>query len=920
MKFIQGQTLGDVVKAYHARTDAKELEQLRLLNVFVNLCQTVSYAHSRGVIHRDLKPDNVMVGAYGETLVLDWGLAKVIGSPEESSDPYAQIRLSSTDDTLATMEGSIKGTPAYFAPEMAEGIVENVDQLSDVYLLGSVLYSILTGRPPRQAKKMKELLEMARTKPPDPPRQIKPGVSKPINAICMKALAHDKKERYASATALAEDVQRYLAGEPVTAYQETFTERAWRWIKKHHKAINRTAAAVLLVGTVVTAVLVVRDFQQRAEEDRRVAERLQKEDQARQQIDAFRGRAEEARFYAAKASPVTENSEFFDVSKAENTVQEALAVADRWGKDLVDLPFEDQRSKLKDEMYELLLEYAQLKTLTPGAESAQKALTILDRAASLRAATRSFHRLRAHCLKVLDKEDKGKLDAARATQANVPVTALDFYLQGEQFRHESMAPGQEPANFKDKDGKDTKKPPRARRDLLLQAMAKYREALAIDPDHYWSYFQLGAGYLGLEQAKEAVETLGACVASRKDAPWGYSSRALALMALNRYDDAHADVKKAMKLDSDSLATKYNRGLVYFHQKKYEPALADFNAVLEAPEDKRILEAAFSRGQVHMFRKDPHKARDDFDLVVKQKPNLRHVYLMRARLDLAEGKGKDCIANLTSYFTVGQAAPLEDAKLFERIARELRVLATELPREDLETQEAAYRLILSQLDKAIKKGELSPDLLFEIGAAEELLAGVLSKPRPQEAQRVGDAEADRLIKARGQEARRRMLAALTAYSKGIEIDPKHVRLLVKRGWTYVNVGRDELASPDFKAAIDVDRLHAEAHTGLGYALATQKKPVEARYHANMALLWGGGDYIVIHNTACIFAVLADNEPSLAKEYRDLLFEQLRRALERWEDGGRTEPSEIRLINEESAFRSLREHPDTMNEFKKLLETK
>jgi len=368
-----------------------------------------------------------------------------------------------------------------------------------------------------------------------------------------------------------------------------------------------------------------------------------------------------------------------------------------------------------------------------------------------------------------------------------------------------------------------------------------------------------------------------------------------------------------------LATRYNRGLVYFHQKKYEPALADFNAVLEAPEDKRILEAAFSRGQVHMFRKDPHKARDDFDLVVKQKPNLRHVYLMRARLDLAEGKGKDCIANLTSYFTVSQPAPLEDVKLFERIARELRVLATELPREDLETQEAAYRLILSQLDKAIKKGELSPELLFEIGAAEELLASVLSKTRPHEAQQVGDAEAGRLIKARRQEAQRRILAALAAYSKGIEIDPKHVRLLVKRGWTYVNVGQDELASLDFKAAIDVDRLHAEAHSGLGYALATLKKPVEARYHANMALLWAS-DYIVIHNTACIFAVLADNEPPRAKEYRDLLFEQLRRALERWEDGGRTEPSEIRLIHEESAFHSLREHPNYINEFKKLLEAR
>ncbi|MFO0967582.1 MAG: serine/threonine-protein kinase, partial [Gemmataceae bacterium] len=262
MKFVQGATLQKVINEYHdPKTPEadKEVQRLRLLSIFLNLCQTIAYSHSRKIIHRDIKPENVMTGAYGETLVLDWGLAKTIGAPEDATAEGA-IRASGAD-TNATMMGAAKGTPTYFSPEAAAGLVHEVDQLSDIYLLGATLYHILTGKPPRHATKIRELIEMAKNTPPAPPRSIKPDVPKPLEAICMKAMAHDRKDRYRTATELAEDMQRYLAGEPVTAYKETFLERTWRWAKKHHKALGRGVAGLLVAAGALVAFLVIQDIQ-----------------------------------------------------------------------------------------------------------------------------------------------------------------------------------------------------------------------------------------------------------------------------------------------------------------------------------------------------------------------------------------------------------------------------------------------------------------------------------------------------------------------------------------------------------------------------------------------------------------------------------------------------------------------------------
>jgi serine/threonine protein kinase len=230
MKFVRGRTLQKVAQEFHEKAeDAKdrEVEQFRLLQIFISLCQTVAYAHSRGVLHRDLKPENVMLGPYGETLLLDWGIAKVLGKSEDApaSGESSHVHIEEGAVETGTRAGAIMGSPSYMAPEVAAGLNEEVDERSDVYLLGATLYEVLTGQLPRQAKTVMELIRKAQREPPVPPRKVNPRVSKALDAICLKAMATRKEDRYPSALALADDVQRYVAGEPVSVCPEGWVAR-----------------------------------------------------------------------------------------------------------------------------------------------------------------------------------------------------------------------------------------------------------------------------------------------------------------------------------------------------------------------------------------------------------------------------------------------------------------------------------------------------------------------------------------------------------------------------------------------------------------------------------------------------------------------------------------------------------------------
>jgi tetratricopeptide (TPR) repeat protein/tRNA A-37 threonylcarbamoyl transferase component Bud32 len=284
MRLIRGESLQAAVERFHAAGQPgrdrgeRALQYRQLLRRFIDVCNAVAYAHSRGVIHRDLKPANVMLGKYGETLVVDWGLAKAGAGPQGGETPAdaaeSVLRPSSGSDRFVTRSGTPQGTPTYMSPEQADGRLTEVGPASDIYGLGATLYSVLTGRKPFDGPDVESVLALVRLGQLVPPRQVKPDTPPALDAVCRKAMALRPTDRYASALALAAEVEHWLADEPVAAYPEPWRARLARWGRRHRTAV--AAAAALLVAAVVglsaSTVLVWRE-QQNTAEQKRAAER-----------------------------------------------------------------------------------------------------------------------------------------------------------------------------------------------------------------------------------------------------------------------------------------------------------------------------------------------------------------------------------------------------------------------------------------------------------------------------------------------------------------------------------------------------------------------------------------------------------------------------------------------------------------------
>ncbi|MFI5454747.1 MAG: protein kinase [Isosphaerales bacterium] len=325
MRFVRGRTLSEAIRAYHKKRAAGEagsIGMMELLTAFVSVCHAVAYAHSRGIIHRDLKGQNVVLGDFGEVMVLDWGLAKRFGPDQQEegldqettgmipAEPPADPKQASVGTGIAdpnqddgciipeshdlhpgpasspssngsanhrsssgsnpgrrpspesgagpegTMQGQLLGTPAYMAPEQAQKRHDLVDQRTDVYGLGAILYEILTGRPPFIGPKTAEIIRKVCQEAATPPRQIVAEIAPSLEAVCLKALRKLPAERYASAAELAQEVQRWLADLPVQAYSEPWTSRARRWARRH-KTLVSTAGGLLVTATIALAISTV---------------------------------------------------------------------------------------------------------------------------------------------------------------------------------------------------------------------------------------------------------------------------------------------------------------------------------------------------------------------------------------------------------------------------------------------------------------------------------------------------------------------------------------------------------------------------------------------------------------------------------------------------------------------------------------
>ena len=219
MKLIRGHTLGAHIAAFRKqkRIARKTLRQFRtrLLRIFTRICQGMAYAHAKRVIHRDLKPENIMTGEFGQVHIMDWGLAKIVGSPmrEESLDvdPVQTIR---SELEIQTMDGVVAGTPAYMSPEQARGDSDFLNYRSDVFTLGLILVELVTLQRAIPAGNPDSVIERVRNTAAISPRILRPDIDIPLqlDAICLCATAPDPKNRYPSAYDLWQDMRTYFEG------------------------------------------------------------------------------------------------------------------------------------------------------------------------------------------------------------------------------------------------------------------------------------------------------------------------------------------------------------------------------------------------------------------------------------------------------------------------------------------------------------------------------------------------------------------------------------------------------------------------------------------------------------------------------------------------------------------------------------
>ncbi|MFL5350675.1 MAG: WD40 repeat domain-containing serine/threonine protein kinase [Hyalangium sp.] len=268
MKLVSGRSLADVI------AEKKTLqERLALLPHVLAVAEAIAYAHSERIIHRDLKPANVLVGAFGETVVVDWGLAKDLSM---SGDPERAVVSSKVStDSSSTQRGMVMGTPAYMPPEQASG--DPVDERADVYALGAILYHLLAGQKPYGAGTPTQVIEKVVQGPPMALSHLQKGIPADLLAIVAKAMARKASERYATARELAEDLRRFATGQIVNAHVYSLGERFWRFIRRYRAAVAVTAVALLVLLGVGTAsllsIVAARDHAERKQAEAEAAQR-----------------------------------------------------------------------------------------------------------------------------------------------------------------------------------------------------------------------------------------------------------------------------------------------------------------------------------------------------------------------------------------------------------------------------------------------------------------------------------------------------------------------------------------------------------------------------------------------------------------------------------------------------------------------
>jgi eukaryotic-like serine/threonine-protein kinase len=576
LEYVEGGSLA-------ARLAGQPLPAREAARLVETLARTMQYAHERGFVHRDLKPANVLLqadrtaegaeqrrGGADPSSLRSSAPSAVASSVPKIADFGLAKRLPGTlgaePASWRTETGVILGTASYMAPEQARGARsgdqpgESVGPAADVYGLGAILYELLTGRPPFRGETTLATLLQVLHEEPVPPSRLQAGLPRDLETVCLKCLAKEPRQRYASAAALADDLRRFQAGEPIRARPTPPWERAWKYARRRPAA---TALAVVTAVVVLALPWVVRtgldDYRHRATAA------------AQRDYQTFLDAREKAIFQRLedlfKGTPSAGPVQPPDRGAVQEVAQEALTLV---GVDLraarpprpVVSPYlsEAQKNEVAVSCYELLLILAESAARSPRERNpkdrADDALNILQTAAELGIATQTYHRRRADYLAQAGDGAAAERERQRADQ--VERSALDDFFSGEEYyRHGD----------------------------LERANSAFAKALVTRPDHFPARFYVALCSLRSGQWAEALGHLSTCAPLHPEFVWTYLFRGVAATYLEEPEQAEGDfrraeelIPRAEQLGSDPVARYVlylNRGALRLNQERNAEAADDF---------------------------------------------------------------------------------------------------------------------------------------------------------------------------------------------------------------------------------------------------------------------------------------------------------------------------------------------------------
>jgi serine/threonine protein kinase/Tfp pilus assembly protein PilF len=952
MRFIRGDSLEKAIESLHQteRPDGdpgpRSLELHKLLGRFIDICNAMAYAHSRSILHRDLKPANVMLGNFGETLVVDWGLAKTLKQPEGDAAPTEPLsRPTDANDETATQMGVAVGTPVFMSPEQAAGQLDRLGPASDVYSLGATLYCLLTGRTPFDGDDLATILTRVQQGDFPPPRRVKPGVPRALEAVCLKAMALRPENRYPTAQALAADVESWMADEPVSAWREPWYTRARRWMIRHRTLVTAcgTAAGVAIVG-LVAVVLLVRAARERERlrlaELRTGAQKLVYAGEAATKVQDWQN----ANLHLTSAlAQIGTEPELADLkATAENlraqTLQHLAVLAARQQA-------QDQHQRFTRLRDDALFQYGTLFTSMDLQANLQETATAIDDAlglvgvnvaaeepvvwnpqfsqAEVAEITEGCYGLLLILAEVQAQAGSGLEPGKKKAAVQQALRTLDRAAQvgtASQAYHLRRARyldllGEAGRAQKEYERAQALQPVHAvdsfllgdewyKRGRLTEAIVAFDRTLRLQPDHFWAQFFLALRYLESQRPAEARASLTACLSRRPDFPWLYLLRGMVHGGTGEFALAEADFEQALQRNPNPEARYVlwiYRGGMRNRQERLDEAVADLQQAIslmpDRPQAHESLIQAYLRGK----RLDEAAAR--LEPALRRWPRAASFRRLHARLALARG---DSQAALQDFKTAIQLQPPESTDLVDDHLERARIFF----------QNKEYAGAVEACGAVLK---LRPD--HTEGCLTQVRA-LLELHKPAEAAEACDhylekgqpvAEVFRL-RARARSRQGDHGGAVDDFSRCL-VAGADADLLVERGWEYFESQAWNLALRDFQEALRLDPENHYALNGraLGYAYTGQYR--EAVKDGEAALRRTPDSPVRLYNIACVYAVAATrvaaddktaDRAELASRYRSRAVELLQESLDLRAEKDR--PSFWRdTVQKDTALESIRKEP-------------